>query len=159
MEKKNWFLKHKILSGILLVIVVLTLKSAADAGKTARIEDQQKQTVQETKVIFDIPSLVGKNIDEIIATIGEPDKNSLPTDEQAKITNEWSVEFTKENKILMVEYNLKSKVVKDLFISGDNKDELLTIGNLKENDPNYSLEFVKQQTDPTKITGVVVTKK
>lgn len=159
MEKKNWFLKHKILSGILLVIVVLTLKGAADAGKTARIEDQQKQTAQETKVIFDVPSLIGKNIDEIITTIGQPDENSLPTDEQAKLTNEWSVEFTKENKMLMVEYNLKTKVVKDLFISGDNKDELLKTGNLKENDSKYSLEFVKQQTDPTKITGVVVTKK
>lgn len=156
-KKKNWFMKHKILTIILALVVFSIFKGAAESGKAARVSENQ--SITEIETVFDIPTLVGKNVDEIIAIIGQPKENSLPTEEQSKLTNEWSIEFDKDGQTLLVEYNLKTKVVKDLFISGDNKDELLKIGNLKENNPKYSLEFVKQQTDPTKITGVTITKK
>jgi hypothetical protein len=156
-KKKNWFVKHKILTAILVIVVILIFKGAAESGNASRVSENQTKT--EVKTVFDIPSLVGKNVDEIIAVIGQPKENSLPTEEQSKLTNEWSIEFGKDGQTLLVEYNLKTKVVKDLFISGDNKEDLLKIGNLKENADNYTLEFVKQQTDPTKITGVTITKK
>ena len=156
-KKKNWFMKHKILTIILALVVFSIFKGAAESGKAARVSENQPKT--EMKTVFDIPSLVGKNADEIISIIGQPRENSLPTEEQSKLTSEWSIEFDKEGQILLVEYNLKTKVVKDLFISGDNKEDLLKIGNLKENADNYALNFVKQQNDPTKITGVIITKK
>lgn len=156
-KKKNWFMKHKILTVILALVVFLIFKGAAESGNAARVSENQPKT--EVKTVFDIPSLVGKNVDEIIAIIGQPKENSLPTEEQSKLTSEWSIEFGKEGQTLLVEYNLKTKVVKDLFISGDNKEDLLKIGNLKENADSYTLDFVKQQTDPTKITGVTITKK
>lgn len=158
MEKKNWFVRHKILTGILVIVFISIIKGSADAGKADRINNQN-QINQEMGYVFDIPSLVGKNVDEIISLLGQPKEGSLPTEEQTKLSNEWSIEFGKDGQTLLVEYNLKTKVVKDLFISGDNKVELLKIGNLKENDPNYSLEFIKQQNDSTKITGVTITEK
>jgi hypothetical protein len=156
-KKKNWFVKHKILTAILVIVVILIFKGAAESGNASRVSENKIKT--EVKTVFDVPLLVGKNVDEIIAIIGQPKENSLPTEEQSKLTNEWSIEFGKDGQTLLVEYNLKTKVVKDLFISGDNKENLLKIGNLKENADNYTLDFVKQQTDPTKITGVTITKK
>lgn len=156
-KKKNWFMKHKILTIILALVVFSIFKGAAESGKVANVSENQSKT--EIKTVFDIPTLVGKSVDEIIGMIGQPKENSLPTEEQSKLTSEWSIEFGKDGQTLLVEYNLKTKAVKDLFISGDNKDELLKIGNLNENDSKYSLEFVKQQNDPTKITGVVIRKK
>jgi len=156
-KKKNWFMKHKILTVILALVVFLIFKGAADSGKAAKVSENQSKT--EVKTVFDVPVLVGKNVDEIIAIIGQPKENSLPTDEQSKLTSEWSIEFGKDGQTLLVEYNLKTKVVKDLFISGENKEDLLKIGNLKENADAYALNFVKQQTDSTKITGVTITKK
>lgn len=156
-KKKNWFMKHKILTVILALVVFLIFKGAAESGNASRVSENQTKT--EVKTVFDVPLLVGKNVDEIMAIIGQPKENSLPTEEQSKLTNEWSIEFGKDGQTLLIEYNLKTKVVKDLFISGDNKEDLLKIGNLKENADNYTLEFVKQQTDPTKITGVTITKK
>ena len=156
-KKKNWFMKHKILTIILALVVFSIFKGAAESGKAARVSENQSKT--EIKTVFDVPSLVGKNVDEVIAIIGQPRENSLPTEEQSKLTSEWSIEFDKDGQILLVEYNLKTKIVKDLFISGDNKEDLLKIGNLEENSDNYTLNFVKQQNDPTKITGVTITKK
>lgn len=158
MEKKNWFVRHKILTGILVIVFISIIKGSADAGKADRVNNQN-QINQEISYVFDVPSLVGKNVDEIIALLGQPKEGSLPTEEQTKLSDEWSIEFGKDGQTLLVEYNLKTKTVKDLFISGDDKAELLKIGNLKENDSKYSLEFVKQQNDQTKITGVVIIKK
>ncbi len=114
---------------------------------------------EEIKTVFDVPSLIGKNVDEIIKIVGQPKENSLPTKDQTKLSKEWSIEFGKENQTLLVEYNVDTKVVKDLFISGDNKEKLLKIGNLKENADSYTLDFVKLQRDPSQITGVTITKK
>ena len=163
MEKKNWFLKHKILTVILVIVFISIIKGAADAGKADRV-DNQNQAGQEISYVFDIPSLIGKNADEVVSIVGQPKEGSIEAEEKitkqlASTPNEWYFEIGKNDQTLLVTYDLSSRKVKDLFISGDNKDRLLKIGNLKENDPNYSLEFVKQQNDPTKITGVVISKK
>lgn len=161
-KKKNWFVKHKILTVILALVVFLIFKGAAESGNAARVSENQSKT--EVKTVFDIPSLVGKNVEEVVTLIGQPKKGSILAEEEiiknlASKPDEWDFEIEKDGQKLLVTYNLKTRIVKDLFISGDNKENLLKIGNLKENADNYTLNFVKQQTDPTKITGVTITKK
>lgn len=157
MKEKNWFMKHKIIT-VILVIFVISIFNGMSKGPKAPTTSQNIQK-EETKTVFDVPALVGKNVDQIIATIGQPKENSLPNEQQAKTATEWSIEFGKDDQTLLVTYNVKTRTVVDLFISGENKEKLLKIGNLKENADNYTLEFVKLQRDPSQITGVKVIKK
>lgn len=109
---------------------------------------------------FDVPSLIGKNIDEVVAALGKPTTDKEPTKQQLNLgIDNWDKEFTKDEVGLLVTYNPKSKVVSDFFIDGENKSTLLLQGNLQENNNVYSIEFVKNIIDPNKITGVKVSKK
>ncbi|GEM_PF-1259023 len=119
-------------------------------------------------VIFDIPPLVGKNIDEVRVTLGKPvDKDYIePTDEQKKLganDREWSNSFKKDGHELLVTFIPQSRKIVDFFISTDDssgatKDtqRLLDLGNLKQNDPSYTIDFVKAMTDSSVFTGVKV---
>lgn len=133
---------------------------------TAQTITQPIVTQQEPiKDIFGIPSLVGKNIDEIRMVLGQPaDKELEPNQAQINLgATEWSNSFMKDGKELLVTYNVKSRKVVDFFIdtndpSGQTKDkqQLLKLNNLTENDPRYKIEFVKVINNPTYFTGVKI---
>jgi len=123
----------------------------------------EKATV--VKYTFDVPSLIGKNIDEIRQILGEPtDAKDMLEPNQAQLdlgVGEWDNTFEKNGKSLLVTFNVKSRKVVDFFIdtddsSGKTKDKahLLELGNLKENDSKYKIEFVKVVNDPSYYTGV-----
>src|SRR3989344_2325622 len=58
---------------------------------------------------FDIPSLLGKNIDE-------------PTAEQLKLgAGEWDNSYKKGDQELLVTFNPTTRKIVDFFLSGDNK--------------------------------------
>lgn len=111
---------------------------------------------------FDIPSLLGKNIDEVRQVLGTPlDKNlTEPTAEQLKLgADEWDNSYKKGNQELLVTFNPITRKIVDFFLSGDNKAKLIEAGNLKENDSNYTIEQVKQLKNPSAITGIKITPK
>ena len=142
-----------------------TIKPKIENTQTSTPQPKQ-QTVKEKqqvipKYVFDVPSLVGKNIDGVKTVLGSSiDKE--PTQQQMNLgIDEWSLTFRKDGKELLVTYNPKTKKIIDFFISTDDpsgktkdKNHLMELGNLKESDPNYKLEFVKALKDSLSYTGV-----
>lgn len=130
---------------------------------TKQVEQTNPQTPQNTPLqfTFDVPSLIGKNIDEVVAALGKPSLDEAPTKQQISLglADTWEKEFTKNDVTLLVTYNFKDKTVMDFFLGGDDKAKLLIQGNLQEKSDVYVVEAVKAIIDANKITGVKVMKK
>src|SRR3989344_826707 len=147
-SKKIWL----VLGGIILLIIIF---SASSGDKNSQ-PVSESPVVTENKVTYDIPSLFGKDIDQIRAELGNPAIDTEPTKEQLTLgTKEWEKSYKKDNKELLITYYTHDRKVKDFFLSGDDKQHLLQVGGLKENDQAYTLEFVKVLKDPSQITGVI----
>jgi hypothetical protein len=123
----------------------------------------QQSTKQLSNAVFDIPSLVDKDIDGVIAVLGTP-KGKDPTAQQIELgINEWDKTFVKDGKELLVTYTISNRKIIDFFIPTDDPsglttdtEHLLRLGNLKQGDPRYRIEFVKAIKDPSSFTGVKV---
>jgi hypothetical protein len=149
--------------GGLIVLIIVIAVIAGGGGKkqtTPQPSPAVSQQTQQPEFVFDVPALVGKNIDEAKAVLGSPvDKE--PTEQQLKVTKEWNLTFRKNGKELLVTYDIATKKIKDFFISTDDpsgktqsKKHLLELGNLKEDDSRYKIEFVKALAEPAYFTGV-----
>jgi len=111
--------------------------------------------------VFDVPSLVGKNIDEARSILGEPtDNDKEPTALQSQMgVDEWQNTFEKEGRMLLVTYNPSTRKITDFFLEKsdtDTKDKLLEVGNLIEQDSRYKVELVKAIRNPSEFTGVKI---
>ena len=144
--------------GIFGSIVISAMNPSGQIERARQAGNQQSQSAKST---FDVPSLVEKDLDGVIALLGEPqgqDPTALQIQQGVK---EWDKTFVKDNKELLVTYTISNRKVVDFFISTDDpsgittdKENLLRIGNLSENDPRYTVEFVKAIKDPNSYTGV-----
>ncbi|OGH15917.1 MAG: hypothetical protein A2869_00330 [Candidatus Levybacteria bacterium RIFCSPHIGHO2_01_FULL_40_58] len=118
---------------------------------------------QAPKYVFNVPSLVGKDLDGVISVLGTPEGQD-PTAEQIRLgAKEWDKTFVKDGKELMATYTISDRKIVDFFISSEDpsgatkdKSYLLEIGNLNENDSRYKVEFVKTLKDPSLFTGVKI---
>lgn len=160
---------------VIIVIVIIAGGGGKEKQTTAQpsptvSQQTQQPTVQEQRktFVFDVPSLTGKNLDEVKAALSAYQKKTLePTKEQIRLgVKEWEVEFEKDGKSLLVTYEIATRKIKDFFISTDDpsgktqdKKHLLELGNLKEDDPKYKVEFVKVFKEPDYFTGVKVVPK
>ncbi len=84
------------------------------------------------QVTFDIPALIGKNIDEVRKVLGKPYASpSGPTDLKKEY---YVVDYHKDGQILMIFYNVHDRKVGEFCIVSsveyDNVKDLLKIGNL-----------------------------
>lgn len=166
-SKKNWFWRHKIISGILLVFVIIIIAAIADGPTEPRATDTQvANTIAEP--VFDVPALMGKNIDEITKALGKPTGDDEPTAQQLALgTKTWWKIYDKDNRELIVTYNPQTRAVSDFFISTKSDtersqkdmDNLLAVGNVKQDIPDYSIEYVKEIKNPGKFTGIKITPK
>lgn len=159
----GWIKQHPILSIVGIIFIIGLIGSIVDPVEPKHEPKIQGQSVQQS--IFDTPNLLGKNIDEIEALIGKSDSRE-PTSEQVILTTEWSKEFRKDNVIMTVTYDHKTRLVKDFFISAPNeiyesrdKDRMMNITNTTGTDSRYSVEFVKDLKHPSRFTGLLVTPK
>lgn len=112
--------------------------------------DQKSTTTnnpQQTKtaIIYDVPSMMGKNIDEVRKILGQPeDKDPEPTQQQIQLgTDEWYNSYIKDSLDLTVTFNPSTRKVTDIFLSGSDKAKLMQQGNLQDNQPAYKVEEVK----------------
>ena len=150
-----------------LIFIVILLNSCGPSNST---EPTTTTTIAKTdiKAVYDVPSLIGKNIDEIRKVLGKPsDKEIEPTKLQMKMKfDSWDNSFEKDGRTLLVTFNPQNRQVVDFFIettdpSGSTSDysELLKICNLTNDNPKYSIEPVQTIKDNTKYTGIkIVTK-
>ena len=145
---------------LLALIFGLTI-SACDSEtqkpSTTKTEEPEKET---QKVIYDIPSLVDKNIDEVKTVLGTPKSETEPTQQQKDLGfNQGSLMYEKDSQGLLITYNSKTRTITDFFLDGTDKNKLLASGNLSEKNDKYLVEAVQQLDDKSKITGIKASKK
>jgi len=159
--KKVWYKRWWVIALGVFIIFIIILPSSDDSKTQTQTPSPAPATVPEVKVVYDIPSLFNKNIDQVKESLGTAKTDTEPTKEQLASggTTTWEKYYEKDSEELMIQYYIKDRAVKDFFLSGEDKDHLMKIGGLKESDPTYTLEFVKQLKDPAKITGVIITPK
>jgi len=109
-------------------------------------------------VVFDVPSLIGKSIDEVRQVLGSPQDTEIePSQQQLNLgVTEWYNGFTSDGQDLMVTYNPRTRKVIDLFLAGSDRDTLMQLGNLGADSPAYRVESVKALREPSQITGLKI---
>lgn len=154
--KRAWF--WVIIVFLALFIIIGESGSREQKRNTNNTENQQNY-------VYDIPSLIGKNLGEVREALGTPQFDDEPNAAQLQLgTTEWNKTYEKDGNSLLVTYKVSDQSIIDFFIStndpsGATKDtkQLLRVGNLSENDPTYKVEFIKALTDKSSYTGVKIT--
>ncbi|MEX0701681.1 MAG: hypothetical protein WD069_06245 [Planctomycetales bacterium] len=141
---------------LLLVIVVMS---------SHRPQDRNAPTPAPVRVpvVVDLPSLVGKSIDELRGILGEPlDQQLEPTRVELEVlgVREWMNDFEiraqdDDEQVLIVTFDPRSRRVLEFFLMGDDRNILMQRGNLVDGDPAYRIEAVKARNAPG-ITGINV---
>lgn len=152
----DWFKKHKVWTVVIALVILGAIGSAlgGESKKESSTPQQQPkpattapEAAQETKpaFVFDIPTLVGKNIDEVRKMLGQPlDTYPEPNQQQIELgTDQWDNGYKKDSVELIVTFDPKTRKITDFFLSGDNRGKLIQQGNLKENQSSYRIEEVK----------------
>ena len=161
----SWVNSHKILSVLIGVVsFVIIFSVLTPSTPKDKVATENKVAVTEQKVVFDVPALFNKNIDELISVLGKAENYPEPTVEQIKLgTKTWEKTFKKDGFELLVTYDIQSKKVTDFFVSVTDeiynkadKTRMLQLTNTQENNPAYSVEFVKAIKDPSKFTGILI---
>ena len=165
---KVWRKKHPVITGlvtlsvILCTLTILAVVLSSPSQPASKVASDSSPAATQ-KIIFDVPSLFGMDIDQIKKTLGTPSDDVEPT--SAQLANmgqdsDWWKTFEKDGAKLLVTYNPRTRKVVDFFISdlGDqDKERIMAAGNLKNGDSAYQLEFVKALKDPSTYTGLKVT--
>jgi hypothetical protein len=155
---------------ITIFIIIILAVAFSDDTKTSTTPKKENiaidnKTEKEIKIVFDVPSLLNKNIDEIRKDLGQPvDKEMLePTKEQMDMNfEEWDNNFEKNGCSLLVTFNPQTRKVIDFFLTTttsekiENIDNLLIIGNLEEDSSDYELKTVIAFKSK-EINGVTIT--
>jgi hypothetical protein len=154
----------KLLSKTLKHLLILTMLASCGSPNSDEKKDSSTQKIN-TKFVFDVPSLIGKNIDEIRKVLGKPSENEIePTKLQMKMKfDSWDNSFEKEGRTLYVTFNPQNRQVIDFFIgttdaSGSTSDysDLFQICNVTNDDSNYTIEPVPTIKDNSKYTGIKI---
>jgi hypothetical protein len=161
---KVWKIVITILVILFLAIVFSDNTKTSTTSKKENIAIDNK-TEKEHQIVFDVPSLLNKNIDEIRKDLGQPiDKEMLePTKVQMDMNfEEWDNNFEKNGYSLLVTFNPQTRKVIDFFLSTttsekiDNIDKILMIGNLESNSSDYKLKTIIALKSK-EITGIKIT--
>lgn len=162
-KTKSWVFSHKILSVVIVFFSLIIVSIALTPVPPKTATEKEVKVEIEQKIVFDVPALFNKNIDEVKSVLGTPKNDTELTELQMKGSDEWSKEFEKEGYTLTVTYRAKSRLVTDFFVSATdkiyesgNKTKMLKLTNTQENNKAYSVEFVKAIKDPSKFTGILI---
>jgi len=109
-------------------------------------------------VVFDIPTLVYKNIDEVRLVLGKPDDEQLePKD---KTTKNWSNIYHKDGFRLSIRFDPVSRAISQYRIVIDGKgnyeslEDILRIGNVHGSNATYTIET--DQSDRNEFSYVII---
>ncbi len=180
-EKKGMSIWGKLgtgCGGLIVLIIIIAIVAGSKSGTagfkaglsqpspeiTATVESTPTQTP--TPIYsFDIPSLIGKNIDQVRQTLGQPIQVTNPGSINTKLDSAtleptqndlnsqgdrdpWTNSWVKNNYELSVYYGYKSRQVESFNISLEdespvsNEQVFLTVGNLNaDGGSNYKIQF------------------
>ena len=160
--------EQKVAAGVILVVgfiigffIVNGIKGVNKSFKeTANKQTEQQATktqVAKPNYVFDLPTLVGKNIDEVRAVLGKPmDAQPEPTKQQIELGgDEWFNGYEKDGGELTITFQATSRKITDFFLGGKSRNTLMQQGNLQENQNTYRIEEVKALTGGG-ITGIKI---
>ena len=146
-----------------LLAVTILLISCGSSNK--KEEQNTNATKTDVKKVYDVSSLVGKNIDEIRSVLGKPsDEEIEPTKQQMEMNfDSWDNNFDKDGKTLLITFNPQDRKVIDFFISTDDPSgttddysDLLKICNVTDDNSAYKIEPVPTIKDDTRFTGIKI---
>jgi hypothetical protein len=157
--------------GVLLILILVWVIGSIvmnSATSTTTPSATNGTTAPAPLSSFNIPSLIGKNIDEVEAVIGGAVNTWEPTAEQVSLSTPVvplaTKNFRKGKTELSIDYDAKTRKVSTLFIATDDpsgatvdKQRLLFMGLVHEGAMTYTIEFVPSLKDPSSFTGVIVT--
>lgn len=161
-KSKKKFYKRWWFWAIVVFFIIIIATTGNDKNEPQNINTEQNKKVE---VVFDIPALINKNIDQIIAILGEPAIDTEPTAQQLTLgVTEWDKNWIKDDYELLVTYNPVTRKVIDFFIpsqggSTADMDILLQAGNLSKGATDYSVKYVPAIKYPNTFTGVMATPK
>jgi len=166
MAKEKLQFKHWLGIGILALVIILIIStgSSKKTEKSPQESQSTQQQIETIEIVFDIPSLIDKDISEIKSALGNPSYAYYPTKTQTKLTPEvdyTSLSWSKNDYELQIDFYDANKPnagkVKEMFLSKNtnSKDELIKAGNLidYQNSPYYSIQFQKSLTGTPLYTG------
>lgn len=138
-----------------IIALVLVISAAAFVNR----RNEMHRTVEHA---FDIPPLIGKNIDQVRATLGKPYED-FPEKVWPGGDDENGKTWRRGKKRLYITFHSQTRRIVDFFIECDDpsgacsdKQKLLDLGNIKDSGPNYTTEFVNAGAMRDKYTGVKV---
>lgn len=163
MNKRSSKLKH-----ILLIVLVMTAALGTGAVFTynprlfnlipflgkAELEPLESSA-------FNVPTLVAGGLSDIESQLGQP-LEEQPATFSADVKT-WRKTYLADKHEIVVTYDVKTNEPVSFFIATDDpsgrtndKNRLLMLGELTENNPQYDVVFVKTAEDPNYFTGVKV---
>lgn len=159
--------------GVLLILILVWVMGSIvmNSSRSASSAPSESTGTSNIPVVsrFNVPPLIGKNIDEVESAIGgggavytwEP--TALQISMSAPDVPLATKNFRKGKTELSIDYDAKTRIVSSLFIgtddpSGVTKDKrrLLSMGTLLEGATSYTVKFVPNLKDPSSFTGIIV---
>jgi hypothetical protein len=140
-----------------LCVLLVLLVAGAGCAATDGVVGQSAG-----KPVFDVPALLGKNIDEVRADLLgaaiTPDADLTPKQLQSGQT-EWIKSFRRDSTTLVVSYNAQTRRVHDFFLKtahGRTSDyqALLRLANVTEADRRLRVEPMKTVANPRQYVGI-----
>jgi len=151
-----------VLTGLISLFVIIVMISGGSSSTTTPTTSNGsvKTNTPAQKVVYDIPSYMGKNADEVKALLGTPKSTYEPNAQQASAgVDEGSIDYEKDGQPLLITYNSKTRAIIDFFLEGSDENKMYASGNLNKKSNDYLTEAVKQANDSSKITGLKASKK
>ena len=142
----------------MVCLSILTLTFTCCAQKSDKLSASIKKKAG--KIIFNVPNLIGKNIDELRKTFGAPIDGVVDPERGSNTCNNT---FEKNQRFILASFNPQSrKVIYFFFATNDpggvtaDYSDLLISCNVTKGNPNYSIEPVPLITDNRKYTGIKI---
>ncbi len=109
--------------------------------------DHSLLTLTPAKPLFDVPALLGKDIDQVLGILGPAQPQDLePTPAQVQLgATQWDHSFVHDTATLLVSYDARTRQVRDFFLMtqhGTAADyiPLLKLANVKGTEPQLLIQ-------------------
>ena len=151
-----------------LLPVVLLLSGLGACTGSQSVSESSNPATGSTEAsrtaAVDMPSLVGRNIDQVRRTLGAPRETKEqsiglePTAEQMKSTKgeDWINTFERNGTTIVATFNARTRKVRDFVVVGADEDELLRNANLSLTAPDYMVLPVANPQNNREIIGMRV---
>lgn len=157
--KKWWFWVFAVFLFFFFLVLITPTPEVEENNTTEEVVEE----VSEELTVFDIPTLLGKDIDEIRKILGDPSDGEYTEPNEAQLELgiiEWQNQFDKDTVMLLVDFNVETRLVTGFFIAPEDPtndtDAIIALTGLSPTDPSYEFEPVKLIKDPKLFTGVVI---